>query len=69
MSYSGNNRVQVNVSLVPKDERTRGLDALNRAMREQLQQVGGIKVTSVAAAAMAVSGGLKRLWYPSKAMI
>lgn len=59
MSYSGNNRVQVNVSLVPKDERTRGLDALNRAMREQLQQVGGIKVTSVAAAAMAVSGGLK----------
>lgn len=59
MSYSGNNRVQVNVSLVPKDERTRGLDTLNRAMREQLQQVGGIKVTSVAAAAMAVSGGLK----------
>ena len=59
MSYSGNNRVQVNVSLVPKDERTRGLDALNRAMREQLQQVGGIKVTSVAAAAMAISGGLK----------
>lgn len=59
MSYSGNNRVQVNVSLVPKDERTRGVDALNRAMREQLQQVGGIKVTSVAAAAMAVSGGLK----------
>ena len=59
ISYSGNNRVQVNVSLVPKDERTRGLDALNRAMREQLQQVGGIKVTSVAAAAMAVSGGLK----------
>lgn len=59
MSYSGNNRVQVNVSLVPKDDRTRGLDALNRAMREQLQQVGGIKVTSVAAAAMAVSGGLK----------
>lgn len=59
MSYSGNNRVQVNVSLVPKDERTRGLDALNRAMREQLQQVGGIRVTSVAAAAMAVSGGLK----------
>ena len=59
MSYSGKNRVQVNVSLVPKDERTRGLDALNRAMREQLQQVGGIKVTSVAAAAMAVSGGLK----------
>ncbi|EEV23638.1 heavy metal efflux pump, CzcA family [Enhydrobacter aerosaccus SK60] len=59
LSYSGKNRVQVNVSLVPKDERTRGLDALNRAMREQLQQVGGIKVTSVAAAAMAVSGGLK----------
>lgn len=59
MSYSGNNRVQVNVSLVPKDERTRGLDALNRVMREQLQQVGGIKVTSVAAADMAVSGGLK----------
>ncbi|TGP48777.1 efflux RND transporter permease subunit [bacterium M00.F.Ca.ET.230.01.1.1] len=59
MSYSGNNRVQVNVSLVPKDERKRGLDALNRAMREQLQQVGGIKVTSVAAADMAVSGGLK----------
>lgn len=59
LSYSGNNRVQVNVSLVPKDERTRGLDALNRAMREQLQQVGGIKVTSVAAADMAVSGGLK----------
>nr|WP_315264452.1 efflux RND transporter permease subunit [Moraxella osloensis] len=59
LSYSGKNRVQVNVSLVPKDERTRGLDALNRAMREQLQQVGGIKVTSVAAADMAVSGGLK----------
>ena len=59
LSYSGKNRVQVNVSLVSKDQRTRGLNELNRAMREQLQHVGGIKVTSVAAAAMAVSGGLK----------
>lgn len=58
-SYSGKNRVQINVSLVPKDQRARGLNELNRAMREQLQLVGGIKVTSVAAAAMAVSGGLK----------
>lgn len=59
LAYSGKNRVQINVSLVPKDQRSRGLTALNRAMREQLQGIGGIQVTSVASASAAVSGGLK----------
>ncbi len=59
LAYSGKNRVQINVSLVPKDQRSRGLAALNRAMREQLQGIGGIQVTSVASASAAVSGGLK----------
>ncbi|MGL5252934.1 MAG: efflux RND transporter permease subunit, partial [Moraxella sp.] len=45
LAYSGKNRVQINVSLVPKDQRSRGLTALNRAMREQLQGIGGIQVT------------------------
>lgn len=59
MAYSGKNRVQVNVSLVPKDERSKGLNTLTQDIRSQLGQVGGIQVTSVATAAAAVSGGLK----------
>ncbi len=59
LAYSGKNRVQVNVNLLPKDQRNKDLTALTRDIREQLQRVGGIKVTSVSAAAMAVTGGLK----------
>lgn len=59
LAYSGNNRVQINVSLVPKQERSKGLNQLTREMRTQLQRIGGIKITSVASAAAAVNGGLK----------
>lgn len=59
LAYSGKNRVQVNVSLVPKAERSKDLNTLTRDIREQLQRVGGIQVTSVASASAAVTGGLK----------
>lgn len=59
VGYSGKNKVQVQVSLVPKAERTKDIPTLNREIREQLKRIGGIEVTSVAAAAQAVSGGMK----------
>lgn len=59
LAYSGKNRVQINVRLVPKQQRPKGLDQLNREIRARLQQIGGIEITSVASADEAVSGGLK----------
>lgn len=59
LAYSGKNRVQIKVSLTPKDERSKKLPELSREIREQLQRIGGIEVTSVAGSDMAVSGGLK----------
>lgn len=59
LAYSGKNRVQINVRLVPKQQRPKDLNQLSREIRERLQQVGGIEITSVAAADEAVSGGLK----------
>lgn len=59
LAYSGKNRVQINVRLVPKQQRPKDLNQLSREIRERLQQVGGIEITSVASADEAVSGGLK----------
>lgn len=59
LAYSGKNRVQINVRLVPKQQRPKGLDQLNQEIRARLQQIGGIEITSVASADEAVSGGLK----------
>ena len=59
VGYSGKNKVQVQVNLLPKDARNKDMITLSRDMREQLKRVGGIEVTSVAAAAQAVTGGLK----------
>ena len=59
LAYSGNNRVQINVNLVPKADRSKDLNTLTREMRSQLQRIGGIRVTSVSSASAAVTGGLK----------
>ena len=59
LAYSGNNRVQINVNLVPKADRSKDLNTLTREMRSQLQRIGGIQVTSVSSASAAVTGGLK----------
>ncbi|ELA09740.1 multidrug efflux protein [Moraxella macacae 0408225] len=59
LAYSGKNRVQVNVNLVPKQQRPKNLDQLSREIRQRLQQVGGIEITSVAPSKSAVSGSLK----------
>ena len=59
LAYSGNNRVQINVNLVPKADRSKDLNILTREMRSQLQRIGGIQVTSVSSASAAVTGGLK----------
>lgn len=59
LAYSGKNRVQVKVNLTPKDQRAKDLPTLIREVRAQMTRIGGIQVTSVAPASMAVSGGLK----------
>ena len=59
LAYSGNNRVQINVNLMPKADRSKDLNTLTREMRSQLQRIGGIQVTSVSSASAAVTGGLK----------
>ncbi|MFW2176930.1 MULTISPECIES: efflux RND transporter permease subunit [unclassified Moraxella] len=59
MAYSGKNRVQIGVTLKPKDQRGKGLNELTQAMRQAVQKVGGIQITSVSTADVAVSGGLK----------
>lgn len=59
LAYSGKNRVQVKVNLIPKDQRHTDLTQFVRQVRDQLQHIGGIQVTSVAPTAPAVSGGMK----------
>lgn len=55
----GRNRATLRVSLKPKSERERGLKILVNDIRQQLQAVAGIKVTSVSADDDSISGGLK----------
>jgi HAE1 family hydrophobic/amphiphilic exporter-1 len=55
----GRNKSQIRIQLKSKEERSRSLDQLNNDMRQRLQSVGGIIVTSVASAKESVSGGLK----------
>lgn len=66
LAYSGKNRVQINVRLVPKQQRPKDLNQLNREIRARLQQIGGIEITSVASADEAVSGGLKPIMISMK---
>jgi HAE1 family hydrophobic/amphiphilic exporter-1 len=55
----GRNRATLRVSLQPKSERERGLKPLVNDIRQELQSVAGIKVTSVSADDDSISGGLK----------
>lgn len=59
LAYSGKNKIHIRAQLLPKAERQLGLNALISSVRQQLQQIGGIQVTSVASANEAVTGGLK----------
>ncbi|EEY76127.1 efflux RND transporter permease subunit [Acinetobacter calcoaceticus] len=56
---SGKNRAGLGVTLKPKQQRNKELNALNNEFRDRLQTVAGIRVTSVAAAQDSVSGGQK----------
>lgn len=58
LAYSGDNHVQVKVTLLPKDQR-QDLITMAQRIRGQLAQIGGIKVTSVAAADNTIGGGEK----------
>jgi HAE1 family hydrophobic/amphiphilic exporter-1 len=55
----GRNKAQIRIQLKPKQLRARNLEQLNNDIRNRLQGVGGIIVTSVASAKESVSGGLK----------
>jgi hydrophobic/amphiphilic exporter-1 (mainly G- bacteria), HAE1 family len=55
----GRNRATLRISLKPKQQRERGLKVLVNDIRQQLQSVAGIKVTSVSADDDSISGGLK----------
>lgn len=55
----GRNRATLRVSLKPKQQRERGLKVLVNDIRQKLQSVAGIKVTSVSADDDSISGGLK----------
>ncbi|HET8729824.1 MAG TPA: efflux RND transporter permease subunit [Moraxellaceae bacterium] len=55
----GKERAGIRVRLKPKAERTMSQKQLVVAIRQRLLNVAGIKITSVAAAAESVSGGLK----------
>lgn len=55
----GRNRATLRVSLKPKQQRERGLKVLVNDIRQELQVVAGIKVTSVSADDDSISGGLK----------
>ena len=59
LSNQGKHKAQIRIQLKPKQERQRGLEELNQAMRERLQSVAGITVTSVASAKESITGGLK----------
>lgn len=56
---SGKERAGIRVSLKPKAERTMSQKELVVAIRQRLLKVAGIKITSVAAAAESVNGGMK----------
>ncbi len=56
---TGKERAGIRVSLKPKAQRQRSQKALVAELRRRLLNVAGIKITSVAAAAESVSGGLK----------
>ncbi|HCT41311.1 MAG TPA: nodulation protein NolG [Moraxellaceae bacterium] len=55
----GKDHAGIRVKLKPKSERERSQKELTRDLRQRLSRVGGITLTSVAAAKEAVSGGLK----------
>ena len=55
----GKDHAGIRVKLKPKSERERSQKELSRDLRQRLSRVGGITLTSVAAAKEAVSGGLK----------
>ncbi|MEC7121273.1 MAG: efflux RND transporter permease subunit [Pseudomonadota bacterium] len=59
LSSQGKHKAEVRIQLKPKRERQRGLEQLNSAVRQRLQQIAGITITSVASAKEAVTGGLK----------
>ncbi len=59
LTNQGANHAQVHVILTPKKQRTRSMNVINHLLREQLKQVAGITLTSVASAKAAVSGDLK----------
>ena len=56
---AGRNSAVLRVTLKPKRERERGLNQLTDLMRERLQSVGGITLTSISAQDDSISGGLK----------
>ncbi|MFP5383153.1 MAG: efflux RND transporter permease subunit [Gammaproteobacteria bacterium] len=56
---TGKNETSFRVALKPKGERELGQKALVAVLRQELAEVGGIEVKSVAAAKEAVSGGMK----------
>lgn len=59
MTDRGKNHATLNVTVVPRQERSQTLNDLNNQFREQLKQVAGIHITSVASADETVSGGQK----------
>ncbi|XID75658.1 efflux RND transporter permease subunit [Alkanindiges sp. WGS2144] len=56
---AGRNRAVLRVSLKPKHERERSLNELINAIRNRVQDVAGITLTSVSADDDSISGGLK----------
>lgn len=55
----GKNHVTLRVSVTPRLERDKSLTQLNNELRQRLQRVAGIRITSVASADETVSGGQK----------
>ncbi|NHB57616.1 efflux RND transporter permease subunit [Acinetobacter shaoyimingii] len=55
----GKNHVSIRVSVIPRQERKETLSDLNNLLRNQLKNVAGITITSVASADETVSGGQK----------
>ncbi|WP_445115160.1 efflux RND transporter permease subunit [Acinetobacter sp. WZC-1] len=59
VTNKGKNHAALQITVVPRHERSQRLDDLNNAFRERLKSVAGITVTSVAAADETVTGGQK----------
>jgi len=59
MTDRGKNHGSIRVTVTPRHEREQTLNDLNNDLRNRLQQVGGITITSVASADEVVSGGRK----------